>query len=136
MNDQAVHASHDRSTSRAHFHSRVSRYKNLLLEKWWVLVLGAVVGSAIQGALVWYQPPSFVSAGRMIVSIKLAIPEGSVYTEELSNFLGTQAELMKSSEVRRRARERVMAQKSDQELRPVALKVVVFPKTTIFGLEA
>src|ERR1035438_10712720 len=61
MNDQAVHASHDRSTSRAHFHSRVSRYKNLLLEKWWVLVLGAVIGGAIQGALVWYEPPSFRS---------------------------------------------------------------------------
>ena len=35
----------------------------------------------------------------MIVSIKLAIPEGSVYTEELSNFLGTQAALMQSGVV-------------------------------------
>jgi capsular exopolysaccharide synthesis family protein len=135
-NDEAVHTRHDRSESKAHFHARLGRYGNLLKEKWWVLLLGVLVGLAIQGALVWYQPPSFVSVGRMIVSIKLAIPEGSVYTEELSNFLGTQAELMKSSEVRRRAHERVMAQKSDQVFRPVALKVVVFPKTTIFGLEA
>ena len=99
MNDQAVPARHDRSTSRAHFHARVSRYQNLLLEKWWVLVLGAVAGLAIEGGLVWYAPPSFVSVGRMIVSIKLAIQPGSLYTEELSNFLGTQAALMQSGVV-------------------------------------
>ena len=51
------------------------------------------------------QPPTFASVGRMIVSIKLNIAEGSVYTEELSNFLGTQAALMQSGVViNRRAR--------------------------------
>ena len=54
----------------------------------------------------------------MIVSIKLAIPEGSVYTEELSNFLGTQAELMQSSEVMRRAHQRVMAEQTEPGVPP------------------
>jgi polysaccharide biosynthesis transport protein len=136
MNEEGTHASSDRSASKAHFHARLGRYRNLLKEKWWVLVLTVLAGLAVQGALVWYQPPSFVSIGRMIVSIKLAIPEGSVYTEELSNFLGTQAELMRSSEVLRRSHARVMAQKSDQVFHPVGLKVAVFPKTTIFVLQA
>jgi polysaccharide biosynthesis transport protein len=136
MNEQAVHASHDRSTSRAHFHSRVSRYKNLLLEKWWVLVLGAVIGGAIQGALVWFEPPSFVSAGRMIVSIKLNIAEGSLYTEELSRFLDTQAALMQSGVVNNRAHARVMAQKPEVGMHPVGLKVSVLPKTSIYVLQA
>ncbi|HVM49330.1 MAG TPA: polysaccharide biosynthesis tyrosine autokinase [Candidatus Acidoferrum sp.] len=136
MNQEADRLGRNRSEARAHLHARMGRYANMLKEKWWVLMLCLLVGLAIQGALVYYQPPAFVSGGRMIVNIKLAIPEGSVYTEELNNFLGTQAELMKSSEVRRRAHERVMVQKSDQLLRPVSLKVVVFPKTTIFGLEA
>ena len=134
--DQAVRARHDRSASKAHFHARVGRYGNLLKEKWWVLALGTAIGLAIQGGIVWYQPPSFVSVGRMIVSIKLAIPEGSVYTEELGNFLGTQAALMQSGVVIRRAHARVMAQKSDQVLRPVSLKVNVLPRTTIFVLQA
>ena len=43
----------------------------------------------------------------MIVSIKLNIAEGSVYTEELSNFLGTQAALMQSGVVINRAHARV-----------------------------
>lgn len=136
MNDEAVQAQQDRTASKAHFHARISRYGNLLKEKWWVLLLGALIGLSIQGGIAWRQPPSYVSVGRMIVSIKLAIPEGSIYTEELSNFLGTQAELMRSSEVIRRAHARVMAQKSDQTYRPVSLKVTVFPKTTIFVLQA
>jgi len=136
MNDEVVHARHDRSASKAHFQARISRYGTLLKEKWWLLALGVMAGLAVQGGLVWYQPPSFVSVGRMIVSIKLAIPEGSVYTEELSNFLGTQAALMQSSVVVHRAHLRVQAQKPELGMRPVSLKVNVLPKTTIFVLQA
>jgi capsular exopolysaccharide synthesis family protein len=136
MDEEPVHHRQDRQASKAHFEARTVRYRNLLKERWWVLVLAALIGLAIQAAIAWYEPPSFVSIGRMIVSIKLAIPEGSVYTEELSNFLGTQVELMKSSEVVRRAHQRVLAQKPDQVLRPVPIKVTVVPKTTIFVLQA
>jgi polysaccharide biosynthesis transport protein len=134
MNDPVV--LNERSASKAHLHARLTRYRNLLREKWWVLVLGALVGAAIQGAMVWYSPPMFVSVGRMIVSIKLAIQPASLYTEELSNFLGTQAALMQSGMVIDRAQGRVLAQKPEVGRHPVALKVAVLPKTTIFVLQA
>jgi capsular exopolysaccharide synthesis family protein len=72
----------------------------------------------------------------MIVSIKLNLAEGSVYTEELSNFLGTQAALMQSGVVVNRAHARITAQKSELRMQPVGLKVTVLPKTTIFVLQA
>jgi capsular exopolysaccharide synthesis family protein len=72
----------------------------------------------------------------MIVSIKLNIAEGSVYTEELSNFLGTQAALMQSGVVLNRAHARVALQKPEVRWQPVGLKVTVSPKTTIFVLQA
>jgi capsular exopolysaccharide synthesis family protein len=72
----------------------------------------------------------------MIVSVKLNIAEGSVYTEELSNFLGTQAALMQSGVVINRAHTRVTAQKPELRMQPVMLKVTVLPKTTIFVLQA
>jgi capsular exopolysaccharide synthesis family protein len=84
--------------------------------------------------------PVFISVGRMIVSAKLNIAEGSVYSEELGNFLGTQAALMQGDAVINRAHARVTAQRP--ELRPelrmqgVKLKVTVLPKTTIFVLQA
>jgi polysaccharide biosynthesis transport protein len=136
MNDQADQPRADRSATRAHFHARLSRYRSLLRRKWWVLVLGAMVGAAIAGARLWSAAPSFASVGRMIVSIKLNITEGSVYTEELSNFLGTQAALMQSGVVINRAHGRVTAQKPNLRLQPVELKVTVLPRTTIFVLQA
>src|SRR5512143_3573887 len=123
MNDEAVPARLDRSTSKAHFHARLSRYRNLLREKWWVLVLGIIGGALVMGIRVWYAAPLFVSVGQMIVSIKLNIAEGSFYTEELSNFLGTQAALMQSGAVVSRAHGRVTAQKPDLGLRQMGLKV-------------
>jgi len=132
MNEQPVSHGH---ASKAHFRARLDRYKILLRRKWWVLLFGTTLGLAIQCLFLRFEPPAFVSVGRMIVSIKLAIPEGSVYTEELSNFLGTQAALMQSAVVINRAHARVVAQKANLAVKPVKLKVSVLPKTTIFVLQ-
>ena len=75
----------------------------------------------------------YVSNGRMIVNLKLAIPEGSLYTEELNNFLGTQAALMQSAAVLDRAQDRTQA--PVLEVQPVSLRVFIQPKTTIFLLQ-
>src|SRR5664280_2232945 len=136
MNDQVDEARTDRSASRAHFHTRLSRYRSLWRRQWWVLVLGALVGIGVQAVHQWCSAPAYAALGRMIVSIKLNIAEGSVYTEELSNFLGTQAALMQSGVVIQRAHARVTAQKPELRMQPVALKVTVLPKTTIFVLQA
>ena len=111
------------------------------------MVLGAILGVAVQFVLTRSEPVSFSSSGRMIVSVKLNIAEGSVYTEELSNFLGTQASLMQSGLVISRARQvaeqRVAEERAADKKPPltssmqaVALKVTVLPKTTIFVLQA
>ena len=72
----------------------------------------------------------------MIVNIKLNIQQDSLYTEELGNFLGTQAALMQGDEVSGRARDRVAGQNPGVTPQPVALQVSVLPKTTIFILRA
>jgi len=91
---------------------------------------------AVQGVNTWSERLSFSSVGRMIVSIKLNIAEGSVYSEELSNFLGTQASLMQSGLVINRAHGRASAQKPEWKMQAAALNVTVLPKTTIFVLRA
>ena len=136
MNEQDIQPIHDRSSSKAHLVAKLIRYRNLFLSKWWIPLVAIGLGVAVEVWLSRIEPASFVSVGRMIVSIKLAIPEGSVYTEELSNFLGTQAALMQSGVVINRAHSKVMTQKPDVAMRPVSLKVSVLPKTTIFVLQA
>jgi polysaccharide biosynthesis transport protein len=136
MSEQAHGYGTDRSTWAANFFSRLNRYRNLLRRRWWVVVVVVALAASIEGAIVWFQPPVFTSQGRMIVSIKLAIPEGQVYNEEMQNFLGTSAALMQSGKVMSRATARVAAQKPDLVAQPVSINVSIVPRTTIFVLRA
>ncbi len=136
MNDQPVMSSEDRHVRTGKFFARVYRYRSLLLKRWWVLMLCIGLALGAESAYIRYSPAVFVSVGQMIVSIKLNIQQGSLYTEELSNFLGTQAALMQGSEVQQRARDRVIGQNPGLTPKPVLINVSVLPKTTIFILRA
>ena len=136
MNDQSVIASDDRHVRTGKFFARVYRYRNLLVKRWWVLLICLGLSMAAETLYLKYAPAIYVSVGQMIVSIKLNIQQGSLYTEELSNFLGTQAALMQGSEVIQRARDRVASQYPTLTPKPVLLNVNVLPKTTIFILRA
>ncbi|MGA2865864.1 MAG: polysaccharide biosynthesis tyrosine autokinase [Verrucomicrobiota bacterium] len=131
---------HNRSTEKAHFLASFHRYKSLLARKFWIPALCVLTGLVSIWSLSWYGPPSFISVGRMIVSTKLASQETSAYTEEMNNFLGTQAALMQSDEVLRRALSRVALLYPDGARErtgagpAVKLKVAVTPKTSIFVL--
>jgi capsular exopolysaccharide synthesis family protein len=116
--------------------TKFQRYSALIMKKWWIAALCVGLGLAVQSALHFSSPPMFTSLGRMIVNIKLSLPEGSVYTEELSNFLGTQQALMQSGAVISRAHERVLAQLPGAALQETKLRVNVLPKTTIFMMQA
>ncbi len=78
----------DRSLSNTNFYSRLARYRSLLGRKWWVLVLGALAGLVTQGVISWSEAPSYSSVGRMIVSVKLNIAEGTVYIGGTQQFSG------------------------------------------------
>jgi polysaccharide biosynthesis transport protein len=135
-NEHEHHPRRHRHHAKSQLLRKLDHYKILLLEKWWIIVIGLVLGTGVGAALSIFGPPSFSSIGRMIVSIKLSIPEGSVYSEEMSAFLGTQTALMQSGTVLNRAQARVLAQTSNATPHHVSLKVNVLPKTSIFVLQA
>ena len=104
MNEEPSVVTHDRPAWTARFFARLHRYRNLLSQRWWVLVVCAGLALAERRSTSGMSPPEYVSVGQMIVSIKLNIQQGSLYTEDLGNFLGTQAALMQGSEVLSSAR--------------------------------
>jgi len=134
--EQGPNPAHERYAWRARFISRLNRFKNLLTSKWWIPLITIVVGLGVEGILWRLEKPLYLSAGRMIMGIKIAVTEASVYSEELSNFLGTQQALMQSTTVQGRAHNRVTAAKPDLPPQHVTLKVLIIPKTTIFVLQA
>jgi capsular exopolysaccharide synthesis family protein len=136
MNEEPSQMAHDRPAWTARFFARLQRYRNLLFQRWWVLVVCLLLALSVGAAYIWQSPPKYVSVGQMIVSIKLNIQQGSLYTEELGNFLGTQAALMQGASVLNHARDRVAAQNPGITPQPVFVEVSVQPRTTIFLLRA
>ena len=125
-----------RHSQAAHFFSRLSRYRSLLRRRGWILLVTTVLALAAQFIFIRTAKPLYVSNGRMIVAIKLDIPEGAIYTEELSSFYGTQTELMRSDKVRLDAASRIAAEHPEIPACEVKLRVTVSPRTSIFNLEA
>ena len=136
MDEQAAPVQRERSTLAGRFFNQLHRYKNLLLTKWWILLLTVGIGLGIQWLLLWHAPPDYQSVGRMIVNVRLSIPNANGYSEELNNFFGTQVALMQSDSVVNRVLLRLQSEKPDLNSSPVKLQVNLSPKTSIFNLQA
>jgi len=112
------------------------RYKKLLLARWWILLVTLLLSLGIQWLWLRQRPPSFVSAGQMIVNVKLDIPSENTYSEELDNFYGTQVALMQSESVASLANQLLNEEYPGLHRVPVGVQVTVEPKTSIFDLQA
>ena len=121
--------------SPAALRARVYRY-HLLLRKYWWLPLMILSGSLlVQGVRYFLGDPLFVSTGRMMVAPRIMTKESAVYTEELTNYFGTQVSLMQSDEIKRRARQSVEASHPDLKGVEADLTVQQEPKASIFILK-
>ncbi len=137
MNDVTAPPVETRSARSARLSNHLHRYLHQMRRHWWIIPLTVILGLGIQAYLIYITPQSYVSIGRMIVGIKIQMATGSTtYTEELSNFLGTQVALMQSGTVQNRASARVLAMNASPRQSPVKLRITVSPKTTIFQFEA
>src|SRR5690349_11335947 len=92
----------DRFAAASKLYCQLHRWRLLLRNHWWVLALVLAVP-----VLVWWltfnAPPAYESKARMWLPGKLDIREGQLYTEELIDYLGTQAELLRSPAIQQRA---------------------------------
>ena len=132
--DEIRHHHHASGDWWLQFRTRLLRLLRLLGSNWWILFFTVTAGLAVAAWVVFQEKEVFVSTGRMMVSGRINIQEGAVFTEELANFFGTQVELMKSAEVRNRARERLAAIEPELRPVPVVLSVSQQPQTSIFIL--
>ena len=105
------------------FFSRVFLAKVLLSRFWWVILSTLSLGLSIQAYRALTSPPQYLSSAQMIVSGRMSLPDGTMYSEELSNFYGTQIALMNCAQVRERAAARVQSLRP--ELKPVPVNVNV-----------
>src|ERR1700733_3652182 len=134
--DEPIQKLPGRAQRTSRFYTQLHRCQSLVRRLWWIPLVTLILGAGVAAFLLVRQKPSYVSYGQMIVSIKLTLPEGSLYTEELNNFLGTQVALMQSGTVFSRAAQFLQANKPELPAVPVKVQVATTPKTTIFLFKA
>jgi len=82
----------------------------LLKRRWYILVLCASIGVAYQAWNLSQKQVTYTSHGKLIITGVLNLADTQLHREQGVNFFGTQIDLMKSPEVRKRAEARVKAQ--------------------------
>ncbi len=118
------------------FVTRLHRYKAILRRRWWIPLLTICLGLFVGAWMIFQAPNAYLSTSKMMLAGKLNLGQNAVYSEDSSNFYGTQIQLMQSDEVRHGAEARVRA--THPELQPVKMTLAVTqrPRTSIFELEA
>ncbi|MBV8176961.1 MAG: hypothetical protein JO151_20690, partial [Verrucomicrobia bacterium] len=101
---------------------------------WWIPFFTTAAGLAFASWVIFQQHVVYISSGRMMVSGRINLQQGAVFSEELANFFGTQTELMKSSEVRMKAVNLLASTDPRLEPVPTDLAVSQLPQTSIFVL--
>lgn len=116
--------------------SKVQRFSWTFRKWWWILLITAGLGVSWAAWKDSKKTPSYLSVGRMMVSGKIATPEGTTYSEEMGNFYGTQSRLMESAPVRQRAAQRVESTFPDLRACAVSLSAAQERATSFFNLSA
>jgi capsular exopolysaccharide synthesis family protein len=116
--------------------NKLRKWTAQLRKRWWLLLLIAAACTFAGAIWAYRQPAAYLSMSQMVVGGKITVPGGATYSEELTYFMGTQAALMKSGEVQRRAAQRVASTRPDLPASPVMLNVAPEQNTSIFNLTA
>ena len=96
-------AASDRFLSSSRLRGRLQRWHLLWRKSWWVVALVMLV---VLGAIYYVtaeMPRMYRSQARMWLTGRLSLSESRLYTEELIDYQATQAELLRSSTIQRRA---------------------------------
>jgi len=87
MDEEDAPVQQSRAALATRFSNQVHQYKNLLSKYWWIPLLAFGLSEGIQWFLLKRTPPTFASAGRMIVSVKIDVPNANVTPRILTFFL-------------------------------------------------
>ena len=121
----------------------IGRYLFFLRKYWWLPLLTLVLGAGAGIAYVVYKPPTYISRGRLWETGKVRMPEGSLVADDPATAIGTQTELLRSSELHQLTLESLRSSSTNAVPRgpdgqPLKVKVFVaqVPRTAMFEVTA
>ena len=113
--------------------NRLHRYKRIFLKRWWVFLLCVCAAVAVQAYLLSTRPPLFQSVAKFLITggVNVSASGGSGAREQTTEFIGTQIEIFRSNDVRRRAAERVQALFPEMRSSPATIDINKSPAALI-----
>ncbi len=99
----------DRFSSSRRLYGKLHRWALLFRRLWWVVVLALLLVLVPVYFLTAETLPAYESTAKLWLKGRLNIEGRALYTEELIDYLGTQAELLRSASIQRRALDQVKA---------------------------
>jgi polysaccharide biosynthesis transport protein len=127
----------------SHSPFRVRRLLIFLLKYWWVPTLTLMLGLGAAVCYLDWAPSTFVSSASMWETEKLRLPDGALFTGDMQNYVGTQIELLRSSELAQLAMKRLqdsgtstVPRDKDGRMMLAQVSVSQVPKSSILVVEA
>ena len=122
---------------------RLQKFLYFLGKFWWLPLVTLALGIGTTVFIFFNTPPTFVSYGSLWETEKLRLPEGAAFTDDRDNYLGTQAELLRSQKLRELTLNRMRALNKneivlDKDGSPLAVDIRVSSptKSLIYTVEA
>jgi capsular exopolysaccharide synthesis family protein len=122
---------------------RVQKLIFFLRKFWWIPLVTLALSFGTAVIIFFHTTPTFVSYGSMWETEKLRLPDGAAFTDDRENYLGTQAELMRSRMLRDMTITRMQAMGTNQitydesgEPIPVDIEVFSSPKSSVYTVQA
>jgi polysaccharide biosynthesis transport protein len=123
---------------------RLSQFLSALKKFWWIPLLTLAIGLTLGISYIRRLDPVYVSTASMWETLKMHLPDESIYSGDAENLLGTQIELLQSEKMHQLALDRLKSMTNsagffpgkDDEPPAVAVQVNMVPKSSIFQLQA
>jgi capsular exopolysaccharide synthesis family protein len=111
---------------------KVFRYKGLMKRHWWILLLTVSCGLLWQGWNLFRTPVRFASAGRLMVTEEIDLPDNATAHDDPDEFYGTQLRLLSDPDISDRARQKVAMDAPNLTPCDVNVTPTLEPRTALF----
>ena len=102
----------------------------------WLVILGASIGVCVQAVKITGKKPQYISIAKLVATGQMEVGTSGTRRDFLQDFYGTIIETLGSSEMRRRALDRLRALHPDLKESEITIKVTQNKGSSIFHVRA
>lgn len=122
---------------------RLHKLLFFLKKFWWIPVITLVLSLATAVAIFFFTPPTFVSYGRLVETLKMRLPDGAAFTDNRDYALGTMIDELSSGMLRQLTLNWIRANATNaiiygEDGEPLDVEIQVFssPRSSVYAIEA